>query len=388
MTITSVLVDEYFQFFVQASDKGNPPMKNNVPVNMWVTDNDDAQPIFTQPSYSFFMLENEPVGSVIATIKAMSSAPLEYLIIPGFTRSSNTPSRFSIDSQGRIYVVAPLDMETNSGFTLTVQAQTLSNTPLTQQTTVNVRLMDVNDNYPYFESNPYYVTVPENTKAGLDLCKVIAHDNDKSYKLSYSFGDDVRKYSHLFSIDSASGVITLLSELDREVQEFYNLTVWVRDNEGPSALQNFTIVHVTVIDYNDNPPIFSRTHYQAAVNEDAYMGTILMTLTTIDKDLTSDIHYFITEGDPEGKFKISSNGDVFVNNQLDREAVPRYKLTVAATDKAFVTTASLTIDILDANDNAPVCSKVFHFTVLRFLILFIELNEIKIFFHKSFIIFY
>ncbi|XP_052793607.1 protocadherin Fat 1-like isoform X3 [Mya arenaria] len=362
ITLSSSLknsVDEIFQFFVQASDKGDPPMKNNVPVNMWVTDNDDAQPVFSQPSYSFFMLENEPVSTVIATVKAMSFSPLEYIIVPGYTKSSNSPARFSIDSQGKVRVAAPLDMETNSVFILTVQAQTLSSPPLVQEATINIRLMDVNDNYPYFESNPYQITVPENSEAGIDIVQVVAHDMDKSSRFIFSFGDDVRKYSHQFSIDSTTGVITLLSELDRESQELYNLTVWVKDSDSPDALQNFTIVQVKVMDCNDNPPIFSREHYQAAVNEDAYEGTILMTLTTVDKDLTftSETHYYITEGDPEGKFRIRADGDVFVNGQLDRERVPRYKLTVAATDGAFVTTATLTIDILDANDNTPVCHK-------------------------------
>ncbi|KAH3831082.1 hypothetical protein DPMN_104343 [Dreissena polymorpha] len=333
-------------------------MKNDVPVNIWVTDNDSAQPIFSQPSYSFFMLENEPVSSFVATVKALSSSPLEYIIVPGYTKGSNSPVRFSIDSQGRIHVMSAVDMETISVYTLTVQAQTLSNPPLVTQAIVYIRLMDINDNYPYFESFPYMVTVPENAEAGTELMQVVARDLDRSSKFVYSFGNDVRKYSQKFSIDSSTGMISLLSPLDREAQDLYNLTVLVKDNEGPRALQNFTVIQVKVMDHNDNPPEFTRTLYQAAVNEDAFEGTILMTLTTVDKDLTSDPQYYITEGDPEGKFKIRKNGDVYVNRVLDREKVPRYKLTIAVTDGAFVTTATLTIDILDANDNAPVCSKV------------------------------
>lgn len=335
-------------------------MKNNVPVNIWVTDNPDTQPMFSQPSYSFFIKENEPLSSVIATVKAMSSSPLEYKIVPGFTKSSNSPPKFSIDNKGQIQVAGPLDMETISVYTLTVQAQTLNLSPLAQQTTVHIRLMDVNDNFPYFESNPYFVTVPENSETGIDLIQVVAQDNDKTSKFTYRFGDDVRKYSHQFGIDSGTGLTTLLSPLDRETQEFYNLTVWVKDSESEDALQNFTIVQVKVIDRNDNPPVFTRTHYQAAVNEDAYEGTILMTLTTTDKDIAMDTetHYYIIDGDPEGRFKVRDNGDIYVNRHLDRERIPRYTLVVAATDGVFVSTATVTIDILDANDNSPVCKKV------------------------------
>jgi protocadherin Fat 1/2/3 len=221
--------------------------------------------------------------------------------------------------------------------------------------------MDVNDNYPYFESNPYRVTVPENSESGISIIQVVAHDLDKSSKFRYSFGDNMRKYAHQFSIDSITGVVTLLSPLDREQQDMYNLTVWVKDSDAADALQNLTMVQVKVMDHNDNPPLFTRSYYQAAVNEDAYQGTILMTLTTVDKDIgpNTDTQYYIIEGDPEGKFKVRKNGDIFVNRPLDRETVPRYHLVVAATDGGFVSTATVTVDILDANDNSPVCEKVF-----------------------------
>lgn len=342
-------------------------MKNSVSVNMWVTDNTDAQPLFSQPSYAFFIPENIGMSSVIATVRAMSSEPLEYLIVPGFTKSSNHPSCFSIDSKGQISVAGELDIETISMFTLTVQAQTLTSTPLIQQTIINIRLMDVNDNFPYFESNPYFVTVPENSETGIELIRVVARDNDKMSKFTYSFGADVRKYSHQFSIDQSTGLVTLLAPLDREAQELYNLTVWVRDSDLEDALQNFTVVQVKVIDRNDNPPVFTRPNYQAAVNEDAYDGTILMTLTTEDKDITRDTEtqYYIIDGDPEGKFKVRDNGDIYVNRYLDREKMPRYKLVVAATDGTFVSTATVTIDILDANDNTPVCVKVYYFLFFK-----------------------
>ena len=343
-----------------ASDQGTTPMKNDVPVEMWVTDNVDAQPKFTQDTYSFFMLESDPVSTQIATVKAESSVPLEYIIVPGFTKSSNSPTKFGIDDSGHIHVAGELDMETTCAYMLTVQAQTLTATPLVQQTTVSIRLMDVNDNYPYFESNPYRVTVLENSDTGVDVVQVVAHDNDKSSKLTYSFAEEMVKYSHIFTIDSHTGVITLSSPLDRETQELYNLTVWVRDSDSIDALRNFTIVQVVVMDSNDNPPTFTKTSYRFTVHEDAYEGTILRTLTTVDKDVgvNTDTRYYITEGDPQGKFKIRKNGDLFVNRPLDRELVPRYKLTAAATDGGFVTMTSVTIDILDANDNAPVCLHV------------------------------
>jgi len=72
------------------------------------------------------------------------------------------------------------------------------------------------------------------------------------------------------------------------------------------------------------------------------------------------VTYHITDGDSLGQFAVRRNGEVNVNRELDRETKETYVLTVAATDGAFVTTATVTIEILDANDNAPVCEQV-HF---------------------------
>ena len=353
-------VNEIFQFFVQAVDNGSPPMKNKAPVSLWISDAAEAQPRFQQDSFSFFILEDVPVSTVIATVSAQSSVPLEHIIIPGFTKSSNSPTKFGIDGKGKIQVVRELDREEACTFTLTIQAQTLSKQPLIARTKVNIGLLDVNDNYPFFESNPYEITIAEHSETNIDILKVVAHDLDKSSKFTYSFDDEVRQYSHLFSIDRTTGVITLLSPLDRETQELYNLTVWVTDGDGPDALKNSTVVQVRVTDHNDNPPVFSRSHYQAAINEDAYPGTILLTLSTEDKDdiTLTETRYYIVEGDPYGRFQVRKTGEMFVNRPLDREEVPRYMLTVAATDGGFVSLATVTVDVLDANDNTPVCNQV------------------------------
>ncbi len=63
-------------------------------------------------------------------------------------------------------------------------------------------------------------------------------------------------------------------------------------------------------------------------------------------------------GDDLGQFNIRSTGEIYVNKPLDHEVMSEYQLTVSATDGAFVSTASVKISILDANDNAPTCDQV------------------------------
>ncbi|XP_064610099.1 protocadherin Fat 1-like isoform X2 [Liolophura sinensis] len=350
-------VNQVYQFFVHATDRGSPSLENNVPVEILVMGPMDAPPMFDQPGYSFFIPENTRPNTIIATITAQSNDTVTYSIVPGFTRGSNNPAKFSINGEGKIRVLGELDRETTSSFTLTIRAETPTTPPLVAHTQVHVQIMDINDNCPQFESNPYLATVPENTDPGIHVIKVKAFDNDTGVnaEVRYAFTAEVGKLANMFAINSETGEITLLVPLDREEADEYNLTVIASDRGSKESLSNTTLVTVRVMDHNDEAPVFSQTTYSAAVNEDALPGTVIVSISTSDGDLASDITYYVTSGDPLGQFSISKAGEVYVNRALDREAKSRYKMTIMATDGGFVTTAMVVIDILDANDNAPNC---------------------------------
>jgi len=70
------------------------------------------------------------------------------------------------------------------------------------------------------------------------------------------------------------------------------------------------------------------------------------------------VTYHITAGDALGQFGVRRSGEVYVNKLLDREERSHYELMLLATDGAHVTVTTVTINILDANDNAPVCQPV------------------------------
>lgn len=65
-----------FQFFVRAQDKGSPPKENDVPVEVFIMNNEDYPPVFEKTSYNYFISENRPQGSIIATIQAESNDSL------------------------------------------------------------------------------------------------------------------------------------------------------------------------------------------------------------------------------------------------------------------------------------------------------------------------
>jgi len=350
------------QFFISAEDQGEIELRNNAPVEIYIMGPNDVPPRFPQSKYIFVTPENTDKFNFIRTVTARSQHPVEYSITPGSKPETNYPPIFSIDSSGNIHLNTELDREYVSRYSLTVLVSTKTTPPLVHHTEVDFEITGINDNSPQFESIPYTATLVENSQPGMQVIQVQAFDLDDSSLLQYKFSEGQDDIEEKFSIEQKTGKIMLLTSLDRETQAKYNISLTVEDIEGTVVKTNRTYVLINVTDSNDNPPVFRREHYQAAVNEDAAPGTVLMSLVTTDSDdqKNTEIRYYIIEGDNLGKFGVLPSGQVVVSRPLDREMVSRYKLTVAATDGGLTSTTRVTVDILDDNDNDPVCEQVIH----------------------------
>ncbi|GFR97028.1 fat cadherin, partial [Elysia marginata] len=359
--------NKLYQFFVRVVDKGNPPQESHAPVEILVLGKDDEPPRFRQKERLFIVNENEQVGTIIATVRARGKPGIIHSLVPGFTNATNQPPTFSMSNQGQIQLRRRLDRETTPEYHLTVRAETDGSPPLVDYMKVTVQVGDVNDNLPQFTCSPYEVTVPEDAPAQHSIIQVQALDADvQVISLRYAIYPGSEELSSVFSVNSDSGWITLLTPLDRETRSFYNLSVIVWDTpdrlgrRSDVSLTATTSVLIKVTDINDNAPTFKRggsvSGYATAVNEGALSGTVLLQLETEDNDLdaNADVTYYITEGDHLDQFEVHNTGELFVNRPLDREKIARYRLRIAATDGVHVTFATVTVDVLDDNDNAPV----------------------------------
>ncbi len=366
-SVCSVTENHLFQFFVRATDHGVPPQYSDVPVDVYVMGAMDYPPRFHSDHSEFFVYEDRTVGSVVAAVTAESNQSLAYVIVPGELPNTNNPMKFDIDNDGKISIIEPLDREETEKFELTIKAETETSPSLVAFTKVTIQIRDRNDNSPQFESNPYMVSIVENADIGSQVVQIIAHDADigANADITYGFAVEDAHLANVFAINSETGWITTLVELDRETEEDYAFGIVARDRGSDVQLSDMTTVRVTVLDYNDCAPVFSEEVYEGSVNEDALPGTIILTVQTSDQDLppNNEATYSLVSGDPRGQFNIRSTGEIYVNKALDREVTPVYDLGVAASDGVFVTTTTLRLSILDANDNAPVCGKVTNWLV-------------------------
>ncbi|HSW13357.1 MAG TPA: cadherin repeat domain-containing protein [Solimonas sp.] len=346
---TAVLDREFqpvYHLTVTATDAAGNTGTTSVTIALG--DVNDTAPAFAQSSYDFSLDENATTGR-IGLIQA-ADADLGDAI--SYSLSGVGAEHFKVNQNGRIGIAAssPADFEDQPVYNLTLTATDLAGNSGT--TAVTITLNDLNDEVPLFDEFFYIAGVFENSTAG-SVVTVQAFDADAvdASGLTYSFcgcgGAN-------FEIDATTGEITVSSaaSLDREIQEFYFLTVIATDHAGNEGYADVAIV---LIDENDNAPVLDQASYSYSIDEGITTGKVGQVYST-DADLFDVVSYQLS-GSGAGHFKINQNGRIGVNPGApsDFEAQSVYNLTLTATDFDGNSSQSIvTITLNDLNDELPV----------------------------------
>jgi len=136
-----------------------------------------------------------------------------------------------------------------------------------------------------FETAQYSCSVAENSSP-VAIVRVVATDPDADLNgyVAYRLATKEEEISNKFAVDPQSGWVSTLMVLDREAQAEYRFEVVATDAGTPMVRSSVAVVVVTVIDENDEAPKFSAERYDGAVNEDALPGTVILHLSTSDRD--------------------------------------------------------------------------------------------------------
>ncbi|XP_029020487.2 LOW QUALITY PROTEIN: protocadherin Fat 2 [Betta splendens] len=360
---------EFYILNVTVYDLGTPQTSAWKFIAVNVMDINDSPPVFDQPRYVVRVPENTDVDSIIFTAHAVDldgdmSGDVRYALL-------TSTVTFRVDGlTGEVTVAGSLDRETSPRHDLLIEArdQTKPGPQLFSVIDLVVVLQDTNDNPPKFVPRIYKIKVPEDVPVGTLLVWVETIDLDLgsgglvTYNLKNTEGG-------IFHLDSSTGALTLERELDFENRSSYNLTVRAVDHGLPRSLSSSCFVEIQVLDVNENlhRPVFSEFVYEAAVKEDAAVGTSVVMLTASDRDLGRDgvVRYHIYEGSGLGVFTINEEtGVIRTTETLDRESVPHYWLSVYATDlgtEPQTTWTHVYLEVLDINDNAPELSQPMYF---------------------------
>ncbi|KYO28523.1 hypothetical protein Y1Q_0005325 [Alligator mississippiensis] len=357
-------------FFVKAVDGGIPVKHSLIPVYIHVLPPETVLPSFSQPQYSFTIPEDTLIGSTIDILHAVPNQGVVYSTVNGELPENNKEGIFIIEQDtGIIKLDKRLDHETNPAFHFKVAATIqVDKVDIVITVDVEVKVLDVNDNKPSFEAANYEAIIMEGMPIGTKLIQVKAVDSDwgANGQVTYTLAveSELDKILEAFTIDSNSGWISTLKDLDHEKDPTFSFAVVASDLGETLSLSSTVLVSVTVTDINDNAPVFEHEVYRGTVKESDPPGEVVAVLSTWDED-TSDINrqvsYHITGGNPKGKFAlglVQNEWKVYVKRPLDREEQDIYYLNITATDGLFVTQAAVEVTVTDVNDNSPVCEQV------------------------------
>ncbi|XP_030251936.1 protocadherin gamma-A11-like isoform X26 [Sparus aurata] len=227
---------------------------------------------------------------------------------------------------------------------------------------VSIRVQDINDNSPQFKEESLKFEIQESADKGERFLLGEAHDGDigenavqgyslqqnDHFKLNVNTKAGGRKY----------GELLLDKELDREDKKEIMLLLSAFDGGSPQR-SGTVAIHVTVLDANDNVPVFSQTVYKASLPENSPLDTLVITVSASDADegIYGEVTYeFDHVSDENNIFSLDSkSGEVRVAGSIDYEKVSSHEMQISAKDGlGLVSYTTLLIEITDVNDNAPV----------------------------------
>ncbi|XP_072288393.1 protocadherin gamma-A11-like [Eucyclogobius newberryi] len=221
---------------------------------------------------------------------------------------------------------------------------------------VSLNVQDVNDNSPEFQNNLIEMEIQESTEKGSRFSLEEAHDADIGQ-------NGVQRYflqkneNFILSSDHNKVQLLLENKLDREEQKDMNLTLTAYDGGSPQR-SGTVVIHITVLDANDNAPVFSQTVYKASLPENAPLDTVVVKVSATDADegLNGDVTYGLGHQSKSDAFSIDAQtGEIRVNGLIDFEQKTKFELRVEAKDGlGLYSYAKVIIDATDINDNAPI----------------------------------
>ncbi|KAL5289018.1 CELSR2 family protein [Megaselia abdita] len=330
----------------------------------------NQSPYFEQALYVASVLEEQPAGVSVATVRARDpeDSPVVYSMVS--ILDSRSQSLFKVDSRtGVVTTSAGLDRELVDVHYFRVVATDDSFPPRSGTTTLQVNVIDCNDHSPTFEAERFEASIREGATVGSTVITLRATDQDigKNAEIEYGIesvtgGESPEANINTFRIDGRTGAISTRASLDRETVDMYSLIVTASDLATPQSERHTATatVLVKILDDNDNYPQFSERTYTVNVAEDNYSDNNVIAeirATDADQGHNAAIRYAIIGGNTQSQFAIDSmSGDVSLTKQLDYESVRSYRLVIRAQDGGSPSRSNSTqllVNVTDANDNAP-----------------------------------
>nr|XP_055063234.1 protocadherin gamma-B7-like [Misgurnus anguillicaudatus] len=217
-----------------------------------------------------------------------------------------------------------------------------------------LQVEDINDNAPRFPNERINFEIRESADKGQRFRLHEAHDSDIGHNAVKSYSLQKNEHFILTVHDSADGgkyaELVLEKELDREQQKEIEMILTATDGGTPQR-SGTAVIHITVLDANDNVPVFSQSVYKVTLPENTPSGTSVITVSATDADEgpNGEVSYeFSRISDKAAKiFSIDkTTGQILVIGEIDYENEKKFEMGVHAQDASGLSsTAKVIIDI-------------------------------------------
>ncbi|NWR98875.1 PCD23 protein, partial [Motacilla alba] len=315
-------------------DLGSPSRSSTAQLYLTVLDENDHSPLFAKTQYQISVTEDLEEGSAILDLSASDEdAGLNGEVM--YSLIDDTYGAFAINSvTGSIVTTKTLDRETKSQYTFRAVASDCSTHFPRSTTVMTVLIQDVNDNTPKFEQSYYKASIWEGQSPKTDIIQVFATDLDSGLNGETEYSIVSGNENATFIIDSARGILATDTGLDYENVSSYRFLVLLASDRGTPSLNSTATVLITVLDVNDNPPVFSSPEYHVHVKESIPIGSHITEISAKDRDAgtNAEITYAIISGNDRGHFCLDGRtGSVNLTKMLDYEDTMKFTLVIQAT---------------------------------------------------------
>uniref|UniRef100_A0A8D2ZHX3 Cadherin domain-containing protein n=1 Tax=Scophthalmus maximus TaxID=52904 RepID=A0A8D2ZHX3_SCOMX len=241
-----------YNISITATDEGSPPLSSTSVITVHVSDVNDNKPLFTETTINVYVKENSPVGAVIKTVSAFDAdidqnSQVRFSFLHDNSNSLPLSTMVNINSEtGDIISLQSFNYEELKTFQFKVQATDSGVPPLSSNVTVNVFILDENDNSPavlapYSEHGSVNSeNIPYSAEAGYFVAKIRAVDADSGYNALLSYHLSEPKGNNLFRIGTSTGEIRTKRRMSDNDLKTHPLVVLVSDNGEPSLSATLT----------------------------------------------------------------------------------------------------------------------------------------------------
>ncbi|KAJ8337905.1 hypothetical protein SKAU_G00368710 [Synaphobranchus kaupii] len=331
---------------IQAKDNGHHPLSGQCTVMVYVEDVNDNYPEITVKSLRSTVKETVPVGTVIALVgisdrDSGDNGKVDLSISEQLPFVLNQSSERDFE----LVVSESLDREIVPEYNIILKVTDRGTPPLSDNETITLVLLDVNDNVPQFPKSFYTIPVTENNAPGSLLSSVNAFDpdfNENQYLVYFIVEREIvnTSISMLFSINPENGDLYAMKTFDYEREKEFLFHIEARDSGVPPLSSNVT-VHIIILDQNDNTPVIVspwRAHgsvVEEVIPRSTDKGYLIAKVIAIDTDSVqnSRVTYQFLQVQYATLFSLDQyNGEIRTTRMFSYRDPRHLRLVVVAKD--------------------------------------------------------